>query len=141
MPALGRHGGDVDGLKASAGQVAEEPVQFSATSQGPAEPRQVLVEDAKPSAGHVFDDPSHISATSQMPAELRQTTPALPAGCVQLTDVPSHWSTVQGLPSLVHGVVAWALPSAGQLVPEQVSATSHSSTAARQVGAGLVAMP
>ena len=46
---------------------------------------------------------------------------------------------VQGLPSLEHEVPAPTLPSCGQLVPLQTSATSHSPAAGRHVGAGLAA--
>ena len=64
-----------------------------------------------------------------------QAAPALPAGCVHVALVPLHMSTVQGLLSakLVQGVLLGAKASGGQvvLVPVQVSATSHSFTAAR----------
>ena len=68
-----------------------------------------------------------------MPAAGRHTAPAFPAGCWQVTRVPSHWSAVQGLPSSVHAVPAGCLASAGQFgpVPEQSSATSHSPAAPR----------
>src|SRR5205823_259912 len=118
---------------ASAGQLGPVPVQFSTWSHSPAAGRQGVVEDAKPSAGHVLLVPVHVSATSHTPAEARHTVPALPAGCWQATLVPSHWSTVHGLPSLVHAVPAAFFASAGQLgpVPVQFSARSHSSAAAR----------
>src|SRR5439155_15405395 len=58
---------------------------------------------------------------------------ALPAGCWQLTLVPSHWSSVHGLPSEVHAVPLGDLASAGQLgpLPGQSSAGSHSPAEAR----------
>ena len=61
------------GLKPSAGQAALVPVQFSATSQSLAEPRQTVVAEAKVSAGQPLFTPSQLSATSQGPAEARQT--------------------------------------------------------------------
>jgi len=119
---------------ASAGQLGPVPVQFSTWSHSPAAGRQGVVEDAKPSAGHVLLVPVHVSATSHTPAEARHTVPALPAGCWQATLVPSHWSSVHGLPSLVHAVPEAFFASAGQLgpVPVQLSARSHTSAAARQ---------
>src|SRR5437016_4163213 len=54
------------------------------------------------SAGQVALVPVQVSATSHPPlTAARQTAPALPTGCWQSTLVPSHWSRVQGLPSLV----------------------------------------
>jgi hypothetical protein len=50
-----------------------------------------------------------------------------------VTFAPSHWSSEQGLPSLVHAVPRVFLASAGQLgpLPGQFSVTSHSATALR----------
>src|SRR5439155_22649398 len=69
-----------------------------------------------------------LSATSQTPAAARQTAPAFPAGCGHAMRVPSHWSTVHGLPSSVQVVPAASFVSAGQFgpAPEQTSAVSHS---------------
>jgi hypothetical protein len=74
----------------SAGQLAELPVQLSATSQAPVDARQTVEDGAKWSAGQVALDPVQVSATSQTPAAARQTAPALPTGCWQVTVVPSH---------------------------------------------------
>ena len=52
--------------------------------------KDTVVVDWKPSAGQVVLAPVHVSATSQLPADARQTVPAFPAGCWQLTLVPSH---------------------------------------------------
>src|SRR5439155_1658043 len=106
----------------------------SAWSHSPAAARHNVVEEAKASAGHVELVPVHVSATSHAPADARHTAPPLPAGCWQATLVPSHWSTVHGLPSLVHAVPAAFFASAGQLgpLPGQFSARSHSFAATRQ---------
>jgi hypothetical protein len=52
---------------------------------------------------------------------------------VQAALLPSHWSTVQGLPSLPHAVAAGLRASAGQFgpLPGQSSAGSHSPVEAR----------
>src|SRR5437763_120112 len=88
------------------------------------------------SAGQVVLVPVQVSAMSHPPdTAARHTVPAFPAGCVQATEptVPLHTSVVQALPSSVHAVPAALTASAGQvvLVPVQVSARSHSLTAAR----------
>src|SRR5436309_447105 len=121
------------GLLASAGQVAVEPVQFSAGSHSPAEPRQTVVAGSKASAGQTVLVPVQLSSTSQSPAAGRQTAPALPAGCWQSALEPSHSSRLHGLPSSVQVVPAGLLSSAGQLadVPVQFSAGSHSPAEAR----------
>src|SRR5206468_1809784 len=87
----------------------------------------------KVSAGQVVLVPVQLSARSHSPAAVRHIVPAFPAGCVQVLVLPSHWSSVQGLASAVQAVLAGCLASAGQvvLVPVQVSAASHRSTAAR----------
>src|SRR2546426_26004 len=74
----------------SAGHAALDPVQLSATSQGPAEARQTVDDVAKPSAGQIVLVPVQVSATSHGPAAARQVAPALPAGCWQASCVPSH---------------------------------------------------
>src|SRR5436853_775341 len=79
---------------ASAGHVAPEPGQLSATSHSPLAERQTVVEGWKLSAGHAVLVPVHVSATSQAPADARQTAPALPAGWVQVVLVPSQTSVV-----------------------------------------------
>src|SRR5439155_3563237 len=77
--------------------------------------------------------PVQASAMSHTPAAGRQTAPAFPAGCWHSALAPSHWSSVQGLPSLVHALPAGDFASAGQLgpVPVQVSCGSHSPAEAR----------
>jgi len=57
----------------SEGHAALDPVQFSATSQGPAEARHTVDDDAKPFAGQLGPVPVQFSATSHGPAEGRQT--------------------------------------------------------------------
>ena len=131
----------VEGWKPSAGQAAALPVQLSATSQAPADARQTVEGGAKPSVGQVVLVPVQVSATSQRPADARQTVPGLPAGCWQVTVLPSHWSLVQTFPSSVQTVPLVFLASVGQLVdePVQVSATSHSPAAERQTVPALPA--
>jgi hypothetical protein len=93
-----------DGAKKLAGQFADEPVQFSATSQAAAELRQTVELGWKLSAGQASFVPSQLSAMSQTPADAR------------------------------HGVLVGAFTSAGQavFVPSQFSARSHTPAAARQ---------
>src|SRR5437867_2013481 len=90
--------------KVSAGQAPEVPVQLSATSHWPAEPRHTVLEDLKVST-QVLAVPLQWSASSQAPS----------------WEVP------------VQLVVAEAKASAGQApeVPVQLSATSHTPTAGR----------
>src|SRR5207247_1146317 len=86
------------------------------------------------SAGHAALEPVQVSATSQESAAARQIAPMFPAGCWHVTWVPSHWSSVQGLPSEVHAVPLVFFASAGHAppaVPGQFSATSHSPPAVR----------
>src|SRR5439155_571812 len=83
-----------DDCFASPGQSGPLPGQFSARSHSPADVRQTVLEDRKPSAGQVVLVPVHVSATSQAPADARQTAPPFPAGCWQVTFVPSHRSSV-----------------------------------------------
>ena len=78
------------GLLASAGQFALDPVQFSAGSHSPAEARHWLKGERKPSAGQVVLDPVQFSGTSHDPADERHTVPPLPAGCWQVSLLPSH---------------------------------------------------
>src|SRR5438132_70143 len=86
------------------------------------------------SAGHVALVPVQASAASHSSAATRQTEPAFPAGCVQVAPLPLQMSREQTFPSSVQAVPFALKLSAGQaaLVPVHVSATSHSSTAARQ---------
>jgi hypothetical protein len=132
-PALARQ--DVlDDLKPSGGQLAEVPEQVSATSQAPADARHTVPDARSPFGGHVALVPVQVSATSHAPADARQTEPAFPAGCWQVTLVPSHWSFVQTFPSSVQTAALAFFASVGQAAdePVQFSAMSHSPTDARQ---------
>jgi hypothetical protein len=120
-------------LKPSPGQLTLDPLQLSAVSQSPAAARHTVELPSRLSDGQVVLVPEHVSAASHTPAAARHDAPALPAWCWQAVFVPSHWSTVQGLLSLVQAVAFGRLASAGQLppVPEHVSCASHSPEAAR----------
>src|SRR5205814_5748047 len=102
------------GWTASAGQETLEPVHCSATSHGPAEARQTVPDDRNLSVGQLALLPLQVSATSHGPAAARHTAPEVPAGCWQVTLVPSHWSRVQGLVSAVQEVPADFLASVAQ---------------------------
>src|SRR2546425_447751 len=78
------------GLNPSAGQLALEPVQFSALSQSPAEARHSEKGAWKASAGQTVLVPVQFSSASHGPADGRHTAPALPAGCWQVSLLPSH---------------------------------------------------
>jgi hypothetical protein len=98
-------------------------------SQGPALTRQGAVDLT--SGGHVAEVPEHFSAGSQMPFEPLHVTPALPGGWVHVALEPLQMSAVQMMPSSVHPVFGALKPLAGQVVPLQISAKSHSPCAAR----------
>src|SRR5439155_4538245 len=96
--------------------------------------RHTKVLGLNPSAGQLALVPVHTSSGSQAsPEPVRHTAPTFPAGCWQASLVPSHWSSVQGLPSEVHAVPAVLFESAGQFGPfaGEFSARSHSPPAAR----------
>src|SRR5436309_8578720 len=142
----------VAGLKVSAGQSSLEPSQVSATSQGPAAARHSVPAGCFASSGQAVLVPSQVSATSQAPATARHSAPALPAGCWQVSWVPSHSSSVQGFVSAVHAVPLvffWSLGHAWPATPLHVSARSHSPAAAdrkgavggRRSGGGLLLVP
>src|SRR5436309_11400383 len=59
--------------------------------------------------GQVVLVPVQVSTASHSSAAARHTAPALPAGCWQVVLLPSHLSSVQGLPSSGHA--APALPA------------------------------
>src|SRR2546428_12045726 len=59
--------------------------------------------------------PGQVSATSHSLTAARHTTPAFPAGCVQVALVPLHTSAVQGLPSSVQAVPPALKASAGHV--------------------------
>jgi hypothetical protein len=115
------------------------PLQASAVQTFPSSV-QLVPAGRNPSAGQLGLTPSQVSAGSHSPLAVRQTVPALPAGCEQLP-LPLHVSVVHTLPSSVHAVPFDLNPSAGQLVlvPEQLSARSHSPDAARQTVPALPA--
>jgi hypothetical protein len=69
-------------LSASAGQAADDPVQLSALSHGPAAARHTVDAGEKELAGQEPDEPVQVSAGSQTPPEARQVVP--PALKVQL---------------------------------------------------------
>src|SRR5439155_930995 len=151
--------------KASAGHAAPDPVQFSATSHGPAEARHTVLEDWKASAGHAALDPVQVSATSHAPADARQTVleawkpsagpaardPApLPAtsqgpaeGRHTVPALPAAWlhapalhvSVVQGLPSSVQPVPFGWKASGGQAELGGASAMSWLTWAVLVLGA------
>src|SRR5262245_42427220 len=75
----------------SAGQLADEPVQYSTGSQVFAAERHTVLDGARASAGQVFEVPSQLSARSQTPADERHTA-VLFASAGQLTLVPVHFS-------------------------------------------------
>ena len=101
----------LDDANPSLGQFADEPVQFSATSQTPAELRQTVELGRKTLAGQLSFVPSQFSGVSHTP------------------------------PAARHGVVVGAFASAGQVVfvPSHVSATSQTPAAARQSAPALPA--
>src|SRR5450432_4551690 len=101
----------------SAGHAAEDPVQFSATSQTPADARQGVVFGRNPSAGHAAEDPVQFSATSQTPADARQGVVAdANPSAGQVAEVPVQFSAMSQMPADVRqGVVAGAKPLAGQV--------------------------
>src|SRR5439155_9884700 len=128
----------VAGLKVLAGQTSPLPSQVAATSQSPAAARHSVPAGCFASSGHSVLVPSHSSATSQGPTAARHSAPVLPAGCWQVSWVPSHSSSVQGFVSSVHAVPLAFFWSAGQAWPArpgQVSTWSHSPAAARQTKA------
>jgi hypothetical protein len=125
----------LDGWKASAGQLAPDPVQFSATSQSPADGRHVTLDGWKASAGQLAPDPVQFSATSQSPAEGRHVTlDGWRASPGQVGLDPVQFSATSQTPADDRQTVAddWKA-SAGQamLEPVQFSATSHTPAEAR----------
>src|SRR5437667_451400 len=124
------------GWKRSVGQPVLVPVQVSATSHPLTAARQTAP-GLPAECWHEVLLPLQASPTPCRLTAARQPVAVLVfGGCWQATLVPSHWSSVQGLPSSVHAVpLAFRAPvSAGHvaLVPVQVSGRSHSPAAARQ---------
>src|SRR5436190_4303677 len=103
-------------LFASAGHAAVDPVQFSAMSQTPAEPRQVVALETKESAGHVSLTPLQLSAVSQMPADGRQGAVLFASAGHAAVD-PVQFSTRSQMPAEPrHGVELEEKLSAGQVL-------------------------
>src|SRR5439155_474847 len=91
-------------LPAGCGQVVFVPLHTSAVQGLPSSVQGVPL-GWKTSAGQVVLVPVQVSATSHPLTAARQTVVVLVfSGCWQATLVPSHWSSVQGLPSSVHAV-------------------------------------
>src|SRR5437773_2129217 len=111
------------------------PGQFSATSHSPAAPRHTKRSEERRVGRQSGPGRVHPSSGAQAsPDPSRPSASASPAGCWQSTLTPSHWSSVQGLPSEVHAVPLVFFASAGHAplaVPGQFSATSHSPAAPR----------
>ena len=61
----------IRGSNSFAGQLTPVPLQFSATSQTPADARQTSVDGLTLSAGHSAPEPVQFSAMSHTPAEAR----------------------------------------------------------------------
>ena len=78
----------------SAGQLAEVPVQVSATSHSPAAALQTVVEGARASAGQVSAEPLQVSATSQAPDDALHTVPLESA--VHVPEVPGKVAGAAG---------------------------------------------
>jgi hypothetical protein len=121
---------------ASFGQLALDPVQFSATSQvGSTAGRHTVVLGRKASVGHALVVPSQFSATSHPPADGRQTTVLSATASVgHAALVPVQLSATSHAPVLMrHTTVFAANPSVGHaaLVPVQLSATSQRSALGR----------
>src|SRR5207253_9559878 len=109
----------------SAGPLLAAPPLRSATSQGPAAGRHSAVLFA--SAGQATLVPVQASATSHAPAAGRHTVPAWPAGCWHASLLPSHWSSVHGLPSSLQAVPLACFASAGHAALEIGRASGRAS--------------
>jgi hypothetical protein len=124
------------GSSVSAGQLGPTPVQFSATSQPPADGRHTVVVGSRSFAGQLALTPVHVSAGSHAPALPLQTVTTLAsvsAGHVAVLHV--QFSATSHAPADGrHTVVAGTNAFAGHAVPEpsQLSATSQKPALARQ---------
>jgi hypothetical protein len=129
------------GARVSTGHEVLDPVQASAGSQTPVLARHEVAAGKKPSSGQVVLEPVQVSVASHGPTAVRQIVPALPAGCWQVTLVPSHWSRVQRFVSAAHGVPLGSFASPGHdgFDPVHVSATSQTPADARQTTPALPA--
>src|SRR5206468_4032458 len=76
-------------LLASAGPLGPFPAYSSPCRSSPAEARQTVLEGLNASAGQTVLEPVQLSSTSHTPAAARHTVPAFPAGCWQVSFVPS----------------------------------------------------
>ena len=109
-----------------AGQEAEEPVQVSATSQGPAEARQTVEEDSNWQVEEQQSPLATLPSSHCSPVSITPLPQVQDEGPVHTLD-PSHVSGDEhGSPSL-HEVPAGRNPSEGheEDEPVQVSAASH----------------
>src|SRR3989475_8417448 len=89
--------------------------------------------------GQVVLVPVQVSTASHSSAAARHTAPALPAGCWQVVLLPSHLSSVQGLPSSGHA--APALPAGcwqPLLVPSHWSSVQGLPSSGHAVPAGIL---
>jgi hypothetical protein len=126
----------VDGRTASDGQVAEVPLQVSATSQGPADARHSVPLGSTFSL-QVLDVPLQVSSASQPVFSVAHTNPAgrFPSAG-QAADDPVQLSATSHPPaaSARHSSELEANPSAGQVAddPVQVSSTSQTPAEIRQ---------
>src|SRR5206468_9884868 len=111
----------------SFGQAALVPVQFSATSQVPAEERQTVAAETKMSAGHAPLVPVHVSAVSQTPAEERHDVPD--ATFVQAVVLTVGWQDWQLFGAVFVCPAVWDPPPmwhpAWQRPPWQTSPGQH----------------
>jgi hypothetical protein len=111
-------------------------VQFSFTSQTPAEARHTTVDAKKASAGQAAAEPVHVSAGSQTPDETLHIVPlAVSISAGQEATTPVHDSETSHTPAEArHTVPAAMNPSVGHAAAEplQLSATSHTPVAALQ---------
>ena len=106
----------------SAGQLALEPVQFSATSQVPADPRQTA--PALP-AGWSHAPDKQVSVVHGLPSS-GHAVPLPLAGCWQASATPLQVSLVQAFPSSGQAAPAASLPSAQPVeIPSQRSCRSQ----------------
>jgi hypothetical protein len=130
--------------KPSVGQLAELPLQFSATSQLLAAERQTVLDDANASAGQAVAVPLQVSATSHVPLAVRQTVPlAFTPSAGQAAEEPVQLSALSQPPFAArHTVLDDANASAGQAVelPVQVSAVSHAPAEVRHTVPALPAV-
>jgi hypothetical protein len=131
--------------RASAGHVADPPVQTSAASHSAAASRQTTVVEANPSAGHEADVPLQVSPTSQMPEALRQLLPVEKPSAGQLSELPVQFSATSHTPFAErHTVAALAKQSSVdslQVLPQMPPPVHGSPVCAPQVPPLQVSSP